>query len=118
LPDAPPADLAVFTEAEGAPIGSVREHAVAHLKVDYSRGSYFLNGQSVTLGELRSELSRLGRIGGAVFYYKVNATERMPPGAEAAIAAICEAGLPVAFASRDYDPTVKVAEYFLPEGAP
>src|SRR5262249_26547668 len=108
---------ALMREAKGLPIGSVRGHAVAHLKVDYFRRSYFLNGKRASLEELRTEFARLGQIGGAVFYYKVNPTEEMPPEAEAAIAAICEARLPVMFAARDYDPAVKVAEYFLPEGA-
>jgi hypothetical protein len=91
----------------------VRGHAVAHLKEDYSRGTYFLNGKSATLEELRTEFSRLGRIGGAVLYYKANPTDGMPPEAETALAAICAALLPVTFASRDYDPAARVAEYFL-----
>jgi hypothetical protein len=108
---------ALMREAKGVPIGSVRAHAVAHLKVDYSRGSYFLNGKSASLEEIRTEFARLGQIGGAVLYYKDGSTEKMPPEAEVALAAICEARLPVTFAARDYDPAVKVAEYFLPEGA-
>jgi hypothetical protein len=112
------ADLeSLMREAEGQAIGSVRGHAVAHLKVDYSWGRYFLNGKSATLEELRSEFSRLGRIGGAIFYYKANPTDGVPPEAETALGAICEARLPVTFTVRDYDPAVKVAEYFLPDGA-
>jgi hypothetical protein len=107
----------LMREAKGLPIGSVRAHAVAHLKVDYFRGSYFLNGKSASLEELRTEFARLGRIGGAVLYYKEGSpTEKLPPEAEVALAAICEARLPVTFAARDYDPAVKIAEYFLPKG--
>jgi hypothetical protein len=107
----------LMREAKGLPIGSVRGNAVAHVKVDYARGSYFLNGKRASLEELRREFARLAQVGGVVFYYKESPTEQMPPEAEAALAAICEARLPVTFAARDYDPTVKVAEYYLPEGA-
>ena len=103
--------------AEQLPIGSVPGHAVAHLKVDYGQGSYFLNGKCASLEELRREFARLGKIGGAVFYYKENPKVEMPAEANAVIAAICEARLPVTFAGRDYDPAVKVAEYFLPPEA-
>jgi hypothetical protein len=107
----------LMREADVLPIGSVPGHAVAHLKVDYLRGRYFLNGKCASLEELRRDFARLGHVGGLVFYYKENPTVEMPPEAEAALAAICEARLPVAFAVRDYDPAVKVADYFLPEGA-
>jgi hypothetical protein len=50
-----------------------------------------------------------------VFYYKENPTAEMPTEAGAVLDAICDARLPLTFAARDYDPTVKVAEYYLPE---
>jgi hypothetical protein len=107
---------ALLAEAKGLPIGSVRGHAVAHLKVDYVTGRYSLNGKGATREGLRSELARLALIGGLVFYYREGPAGTMPPEAEAAIHAICNARLPVTFTGRDYDPAVKVADYFLPEG--
>src|SRR5262245_16653591 len=106
----------LMREAKELPIGSIREHAVAHFKVD-RRGGYFLNGKRVSLEEVKRECARLDQIGGLVFYYRDNPAEEPPHGAEAVIDAICEARLPLTFAGRDYDPEVKVAEYFLPEGA-
>jgi hypothetical protein len=103
-------------EAKELPIGSVRGHAVAHVKVDL-RGSYYLNGKRASLEELRKECARLNQIGGLVLYYRENPTEEPPPEAEAIIATICEARLPVTFAGRDYDPAVKVAQYLLPPRA-
>jgi hypothetical protein len=106
----------LMQEAKELPIGSVRGHAVAHVKVDL-RGGYFLNAKRVSLEELRTECARLSEIGGVVFYYRENPTAEPPPEAEAVIATICEARLALVFASRDYDSTVQVAEYFLPAGA-
>jgi hypothetical protein len=100
-------------EANELPIGSVRGHAVAHFKVDLG-GSYFLNGKRVSLEDVKKECARLKQIGGVVFYYRETPGEEPPAEAEAVIAAICEARLPLTFAGRDYDPAVKVAEYFLP----
>ena len=103
-------------EAREVPIGSVRGHAVAQFKVDV-RGRCFLNGKRVSLEEVKRECARLERIGGVVLYYRENPAEDPPREAEALIAAIGEARLPLMFAGRDYDPGVKVAEYFLPSGA-
>src|SRR5205823_1522460 len=103
----------LMREARELPIGSVREHAVAHFKVDL-RGGYFVNGKCVSLEEVKKECARLNQIGGVVFYYRENLGEEAPREAEVVIDAICDARLPLTFASRDYDPMVKVAEYFLP----
>jgi hypothetical protein len=108
-------------EVEELPIGSVRWHTVAHVKVDYLRRSYFLNGKCATLEELRREFARLEQIGGVIFWYTENPKEEMPPGGEAVLAAILAVireapTLPLMFATRDYDPAVKVAEYFPPAG--
>ena len=113
------ADVAnlVMKEVEGLPIGSVRGHAVAHLKVDYFRGGYFLNGKRASLEKLRREFARLAQIGGLVFYYKQNPTAQIPAEAKAAIDAIIEARLPVTFAARDYDPSIRVSEYVFPKGS-
>jgi hypothetical protein len=105
----------LMREANELAIGSLRGHAVAHFKVD-RRGAYFLNGKRVSLEEVKEECTRLTQIGGAVFYYRENAGEEAPPAAKAVIAAICEACLPFTCAGRDYDPAVKVAEYFLHAG--
>ena len=102
-------------EAKQLPIGSVRGHSVAHFKVDLS-GSYFLNGKRVSLEEVKKECARLKQLGGVVFYYREKPGEEPPAEAQAVIATICEARLPLTFAGRDYDPAVKVAEYFLPSG--
>jgi hypothetical protein len=106
----------LMREARELPIGSVREHAVAHFKVDM-QGGYFLNGKPMSLEGVKKECARLGQIGGFVFYYRENPEEEPPEDAEAVIDAIAEARLPLSFASRDYDPEVKVAEYFLRAGA-
>jgi hypothetical protein len=113
----------LMREGEELPIGSVRGHAVAHFKVDDVRRGYFLNGNRVSLEEVKRECVRLAQIGGVVFYYRENPDEEAPRESEAVnramaiIAAIGAARLPVTFVSRDYDPEVKVAEYLLPRGA-
>jgi hypothetical protein len=106
----------LMREAKELPIGEVRGHAVAHFKV-VVRGGYFLNGKRVSLEEMRRECARLVEIGGAVFYYRENTGEDGGAEAEELIAAICQARLPLTFAGRDYDPEVKVTEYFLPAEA-
>jgi hypothetical protein len=103
-------------EAAETPIGSVRGLAVAHFKVD-AQGCYSLNGRRVLLRGVKRECARLARIGGAVLYYRENPTKDPPPEAEALIAAVSEARLPASFARRDYDPGVKVSDYFFPPGA-
>jgi hypothetical protein len=108
-PRAVAAVSALMRESE-VPIGSVRERAVAHVKVD-RRGGLFLNGQRVPVEEVERECARVGRIGGLVFYYREDPAGTAPPGVEAVIRAICEEGLPVTLAGRDYDPDLKVAEY-------
>ena len=108
-------------EANELPIGAVRGHAVAHFKVD-ARGGYFVDGARVSLEEVKRECARLQQIGGVIFYYRENTGQE--PSREVydaviapVIQAITEARLPVTFAGRDYDPKVKVDEYFLPEEA-
>jgi hypothetical protein len=115
-PVAMAAVLSMMHEAKELPIGSVRGHAVAHLKVD-PWGCIFLNGKRVSLEEVKEELARLKGIGGVVFYYRDNPAEAPPPVSTALVAAVCEARLPLTFARRDYDPGVKVAEYLFPSGA-
>ena len=105
-------------EANELPIGAVRGHAVAHFKVDV-RGGYFVNGARVSLEEVKRECARLQQIGGVVIYYRENAGQELScevfdAVVSPVIQAITEARLPLTFAGRDYDPNVKVAEYFLP----
>jgi len=107
---------ALLREANDLPIGAVREHAIAHIKVSL-QGDYFLNGKQTSLEELQRECARLARIRGLVFYYRENPMEEPPSQAEAVIRAATQARLPLTFAARDYDPEVKVADYFLPAGS-
>jgi len=103
----------VIQAAAALPIGSVPERGVAHFKLDLE-GGFFLNANRVSLGEIKNECARLIQIGGLAIYYRVDAGGELAPDGLGMIRTICEAGLPLTFSLRDYDPKVLVADYFLP----
>jgi hypothetical protein len=104
----------LIRESAELPIGSVRDHAIAHIKVDL-QGAYYLNGKRVSIEEVQVECVRLNKFKGLVLYYRDKPNEAGPPEAIAVVNAICATGVPLAFAGRDYDPKVKVGDYFLLE---
>ena len=68
--------------------------AVADLSVD-ATGTIQLNGRTVTLTELREQLTTLKSQGGSVRYSRANPAGDPPPNAMEALQVVVDLGLPV-----------------------
>ncbi len=75
---------------------------IAKVKVD-RLGTIYLNGNEVTLEELKQAFARLKEEGGAVWYYRENPEGEPPPQAMAVIVAVGEAQVPIRLMEEDFE---------------
>ncbi len=75
---------------------------IARVKVD-RQGMIYLNGDRVSLEQLRQAFARLKEAGGAVWYYREHPEGEPPPEAMAVIEAITSEQLPVRLMEQDFE---------------
>jgi biopolymer transport protein ExbD len=82
--------------------GTPEYSEIAKIKVDQA-GTIYLNGNSVSIQELKHEFKRLKQVNGAVWYYRDNPQGEPHPKAVEVIKAVVDEKLPVRLMERDFD---------------
>jgi hypothetical protein len=75
---------------------------IAKVEID-QEGTINLNGEVVTIEQLRQEFARLKEVNGAVWYYRENPEAEPHPKAMQVMEAIIESKLPVKLSKKAFD---------------
>ena len=82
--------------------GTPEYSEIAKVKVD-TAGNISLNGNSVSIQEIKHEFKRLKQVNGAVWYHRENPQGEPHPNAVEVIKAVVDEKLPVRLMERDFD---------------
>lgn len=82
--------------------GTPEPTPIAKVKVD-RLGTIYLDGNEVSLEELKQAFARLKEVDGAVWYHRENPEGEPPPQAMAVVEAVVEAHLPIRLMEEDFE---------------